>query len=59
MYIKTRNVTIKEEALEAYITSGTAITFHLVSGTEITVEYTTTEAVERALSNLNHIITNG
>lgn len=56
MYIKTRNVRFKEEALEAYVIQDCVITFHLVSGTEISIDYGTKEAVEKALKNIDDII---
>jgi len=56
MYIKTRNVRIKQDAIEAIIPSGTVITFHLVSGSEVSIDYGSTEAVNVALDNLDSLI---
>lgn len=56
MYIKTRNIRIKEKELEAFIVQGNCITFYLVSGTEITVDYETEDKVKNALQCLDNIL---
>lgn len=57
MYIKTRDVRINPEKLEAYLGNGdTLVTFYLDSGTEISIDYGTKEARDNALSLLDSIV---
>jgi hypothetical protein len=58
MFIKTRNVTINTELLEATIIKGTAIVFYFTSGNEIEVNYGSQEALDNATTALEAVLQN-
>lgn len=57
MYIKTRDVRINPEKLEAYLAEGdSVVTFHLSSGTDISIDYGSKIARDNALALLDTIV---
>ena len=58
MFIKTRNVTINTELLEATIVKGTVIVFYFTSGNEIEVNYGSKEALDNATTALEAVLQN-
>lgn len=57
MFIKTRNTTINTQALEAITTRGTVVTFHMANN-DISIDYSTTMALENALSCIDALLGN-
>lgn len=57
MYIKTRDVRINTDSLEAYLVEGdSVVTFHLASGTDISIDYGTKVARDAALVLIDSMV---